>query len=200
MERGAQAHRPHRHPADGRPVAPRRSTSPRRCGCSTSDGASPVRSVGPGTPRSSSGCDPERDDDLLEWDYGDFEGLTTAEIRERAPGMVGVDPPGHRRRDHRAGRRPRRPGDRPCARPRWGRPRSSPTHTCCASSPRGGSNCPRSKGADSRLDNTTISVLGWERENRVIAAVERSVRSVLVAPLDGADRPHCRYQAISGSP
>jgi probable phosphoglycerate mutase len=28
------------------------------------------------------------DDDLVEWDYGEYEGLTTAEIRERAPGWT----------------------------------------------------------------------------------------------------------------
>jgi broad specificity phosphatase PhoE len=28
----------------------------------------------------------ELSDDLLEWDYGDYEGITTAEIRERRPG------------------------------------------------------------------------------------------------------------------
>jgi probable phosphoglycerate mutase len=28
----------------------------------------------------------ELDDDLAEWDYGELEGLTTAEIRERGPG------------------------------------------------------------------------------------------------------------------
>ncbi|MEU7140029.1 acid phosphatase [Nocardia sp. NPDC046473] len=28
------------------------------------------------------------DDDLAEWDYGDYEGLTTAEIRETAPGWT----------------------------------------------------------------------------------------------------------------
>ena len=27
------------------------------------------------------------DDDLVEWDYGDLEGLTTLEIRERYPGL-----------------------------------------------------------------------------------------------------------------
>ncbi len=28
------------------------------------------------------------DDDLVEWDYGDYEGITTAEIREQAPGWT----------------------------------------------------------------------------------------------------------------
>ncbi len=30
----------------------------------------------------------EIDDDLLEWDYGDYEGITTAEIRETVPGWT----------------------------------------------------------------------------------------------------------------
>jgi probable phosphoglycerate mutase len=30
----------------------------------------------------------EVDDDLAEWDYGDYEGLTTPEIRERVPGWT----------------------------------------------------------------------------------------------------------------
>ena len=30
----------------------------------------------------------EREPDLAEWDYGDYEGITTAEIRERRPGWV----------------------------------------------------------------------------------------------------------------
>jgi probable phosphoglycerate mutase len=34
------------------------------------------------------GTHAETDADLLEWDYGDCEGLTTAEIRERRPGWT----------------------------------------------------------------------------------------------------------------
>jgi probable phosphoglycerate mutase len=30
----------------------------------------------------------EVDDDLVEWDYGDYEGITTAEIRETVPGWT----------------------------------------------------------------------------------------------------------------
>lgn len=34
------------------------------------------------------GCSPEIDEDLVEWDYGDYEGITTAEIRETVPGWT----------------------------------------------------------------------------------------------------------------
>src|SRR5665213_1843603 len=34
------------------------------------------------------GLTPELSDDLREWDYGDYEGLTTAEIQKRAPGWT----------------------------------------------------------------------------------------------------------------
>jgi broad specificity phosphatase PhoE len=33
-------------------------------------------------------ADAELDDDLVEWDYGDYEGITTAEIRESVPGWT----------------------------------------------------------------------------------------------------------------
>jgi probable phosphoglycerate mutase len=34
------------------------------------------------------GLTPELSDDLREWDYGDYEGLTTNEIQKRAPGWT----------------------------------------------------------------------------------------------------------------
>ena len=34
------------------------------------------------------GLTPEINDDLREWDYGDYEGLTTAEIQKRVPGWT----------------------------------------------------------------------------------------------------------------
>ncbi|TCC39468.1 histidine phosphatase family protein [Kribbella sindirgiensis] len=37
--------------------------------------------------------DAEVDDDLVEWNYGDYEGITTAEIRETVPGWTVWDKP-----------------------------------------------------------------------------------------------------------
>lgn len=34
------------------------------------------------------GCAPEVVEDLVEWDYGDYEGVTTAQIRETVPGWT----------------------------------------------------------------------------------------------------------------
>ncbi|MFS0884263.1 histidine phosphatase family protein [Aeromicrobium sp. 179-A 4D2 NHS] len=34
------------------------------------------------------GCTPEIDEDLVEWDYGEYEGITTAQIRETVPGWT----------------------------------------------------------------------------------------------------------------
>ncbi|WP_227996282.1 acid phosphatase [Nocardia australiensis] len=49
--------------------------------------------------------DPTVDDDLSEWDYGDYEGVTTAQIRETVPGWTiwtGTVPGGETAEDVRA--------------------------------------------------------------------------------------------------
>ena len=60
--------------------------------------------------------DAEVDEDLVEWGYGDYEGSTTAEIREDVPGLDDLDAPGPRRRDARPGDRAARPRRRPAPR------------------------------------------------------------------------------------
>ncbi len=56
--------------------------------------------------------------DLVEWDYGDYEGRTTPEIRTEAPGWTIWDGVDARGRDDRAGRGEGRAGDRPLPRRR----------------------------------------------------------------------------------
>ena len=100
----------------------------------------------------------------MEWDYGDYEGLTSAEIRETAPGWTvltdGAPAARHRRR---SGARVDRGRDGAALAPRatW---RCSHTGTSCA--------CWRPRwiglgardGARLALATGTLSVLGWERE------------------------------------
>ena len=73
------------------------------------------------------------DPDLAEWNYGEYEGLTSRQIRERAPGWL-LFPgwmPG--RRDAEGGRRARRPRDRARSRGRWQRCFvCARTHSACA--------------------------------------------------------------------
>jgi broad specificity phosphatase PhoE len=113
------------------------------------------------------GLAPVVDPDLAEWDYGDYEGITTAEIREAVPGWTvwSAPCPGGETADQVAAR-----VDRVIA-----ACRTEPGLTLVVAhghvlrvlaarwlglGPDGGRHF--------RLDTATVSVLGWERENPVV--------------------------------
>jgi broad specificity phosphatase PhoE len=110
---------------------------------------------------------PDPDPDLLEWDYGDFEGLTTAEIRERSPGwsvwthaITGgetIEQVGERA-DRVIGRALAFDGMTALV---------AHSHLLRILAARW-LELPAVEGRRFTLDNATISVLGWERENRVV--------------------------------
>ncbi len=113
------------------------------------------------------GLDPVRDDDLLEWDYGRYEGITTAETRETIPDWSvwthdildgeSVDEVGGR-----ADRAIARLSvlDGPVAVVAHG-------HFLRIFAARWLDLDPR-EGRRFVLNTSTLSLLGWERENRVI--------------------------------
>ncbi len=113
------------------------------------------------------GLAPERDDDLREWDYGDFEGTTTAEVRARIPGWsvwTAVIPDGESVED--VGRR----ADRVIARLRVGGGRIAlvaHAHLLRVLAARWVA-LPPLAGRHFVLDTATLSVLGWERETPVV--------------------------------
>ena len=84
------------------------------------------------------------DPDLVEWNYGEYEGLTPKQIREAAPGWLIFRDGWPRRRDAGARRCARRPGDRTVA--RWrATPHCSRTGMSCACLWRAGSGCLRAE-------------------------------------------------------
>ena len=109
----------------------------------------------------------EVDDDLVEWAYGDYEGITTPEIREQAPGWtIWTDPvPGGESAAEVAARL-----DRVVAR---ARAVDGPTlvfahgHSLRVLTARWLGLGP-AEGRLFRLDTATVSVLGEERDNPVV--------------------------------
>jgi broad specificity phosphatase PhoE len=135
------------------------------------------------------GLEPERDDDLLEWDYGDFEGLTTAEIREHSPGWsVWTHEITGGESIEQVGARADRVIERVLG--------MDGTTALVAHSHllrilvARWLELPPIEGRRFTLDNTTISLLGWERENRVVSRWNDPATWTGQAD----------YQAISGSP
>jgi broad specificity phosphatase PhoE len=107
------------------------------------------------------------DEDLVEWDYGDYEGVTTREIRERVPGWtVWNQPvPGGETEAHISARL-----DRVVARVQSVGGSSlvfGHGHALRALAARW-LRRPVSFGQHLRLDTATVSVLGWEHEAPVV--------------------------------
>lgn len=109
------------------------------------------------------------DDDLVEWDYGDYEGLTTAQIRATAPGwtIFTGDPPGGEtavavgaRADRVIATAVRAAGAGDVA-------LCSHGHFLRVLGARW-IGLPPTDGALLRLDTATVSVLGYEHDRRVL--------------------------------
>ncbi len=113
-------------------------------------------------------ADVELDGDLTEWDYGDYEGITTREIRESVPGWTAWTHPcpgGETaeqvsRRLDRVVARVRAHGGRVLA--------FSHGHASRALAARW-LDRPVSEGRLFKLDTATVSVLAYEREAPVVA-------------------------------
>jgi broad specificity phosphatase PhoE len=107
----------------------------------------------------------ERTDDLLEWDYGDYEGVTTAEIRQHTPGWTvwkGPTPNGETLAE--VGERADRVIDRVLSSPgdvvlfAHGHILRVLTARWCQLAPEEGRRFP--------LATASLSILGWEHDDR----------------------------------
>jgi broad specificity phosphatase PhoE len=113
------------------------------------------------------GFEPELDEDLVEWAYGDYEGVTTAEIRESVPGWtVWTHPtPGGETAEQVAVRL-----DRVVARAREARGDVlvfGHGHALRALAARWIGQ-PVEEGRFFKLDTATVGILGYERETPVV--------------------------------
>ena len=113
-------------------------------------------------------ADAHVEDDLAEWDYGDYEGITSAEIRERRARLDGLDAPVSRRGNRRPGLAPDGPRGGEGAGRRWPGAGVQPGHASRALAARW-LELPVEDGRHFLLGTATISVLGYERESPVVA-------------------------------
>jgi probable phosphoglycerate mutase len=111
-------------------------------------------------------ADPVLDDDLVEWAYGDYEGVTTPEIRETVPGWtVWTHPvPGGETADEVSARLNRviervRDHQRTLVFAHGHSLRVLTARWLCQ---------PADEGRFFKLDTSTVSVLGFERETPVL--------------------------------
>ena len=102
------------------------------------------------------------DPDLAEWDYGDYEGRKTVDIRVRQSRLVPLPRRRPRRRIRRRRRGPSRPGDRPPPRRPKAGSSSSATATSSGSWPPGGSDSPPGSARHFLLGTASLSILGYE--------------------------------------
>ncbi|WP_067436841.1 histidine phosphatase family protein [Nocardioides jensenii] len=111
--------------------------------------------------------DAELDDDLVEWEYGDYEGVTTAEIRRTSPGWtVWTHPvPGGETADQVGSRLDRVVGRALAVRGRTLVFAHGHSLRVLAARWLG---LPATDGRLLRLDTSTVSVLGFERETAVV--------------------------------
>jgi probable phosphoglycerate mutase len=109
------------------------------------------------------------DDDLVEWDYGDYEGLTTAQIRASAPGwtIFTGDPPGGETVVQVGARADRVIARAVAASSSGDVALFSHGHFLRVLGARW-IGLPTADGALLGLDTATVSVLGYEHEDRVV--------------------------------
>lgn len=113
------------------------------------------------------GLEPIADDHLLEWDYGKYEGTTTAETREQIPGWsVWTHPIIGGESIEEVGTRTDSIIDK-CLELDGQIALVAHAHILRILGARWLS-LPAVEGRRFALDTTTISILGWERENRVV--------------------------------
>jgi probable phosphoglycerate mutase len=88
VERDRPAHGPHRHRVERGGTGGRARPAPPVTGNSRAGADQPLQRAAETCELAGLAASAEPDDDLREWDYGDYEGLTTPEIRASRPGWT----------------------------------------------------------------------------------------------------------------